>query len=177
MKAYLDNVIVSGITRGDLTPDAEMTAVRQIEAASKNGQLKISCEIITSRETWREQEKTKDQALRSQFEQQRSKLPVVSNDHQLTGFHSSQDYLGGFCVCPLITDIVDESLFRDFKQAGLEDADARHFMYAVHNGCDRFVTLDPHFLDRRASLHSLCRGLQICTPTELARELTRLNPF
>jgi hypothetical protein len=171
MRAYLDNVIVSGMTRGDLTPAAEMIAVRQMQAASTNGRLEIVCDLFTSREAWREQDKTKNQALRSQFEQDRSKVPVVPNDHQLIGFHTSQDHLGGLSVCPLVTDIVDDTLFCDFKQVGLKDPDARHLMYAVHNGCDRFVTLDPDFLDRRVSLHRLCRGLQICKPTELAAEL------
>jgi predicted nucleic acid-binding protein len=170
MKVYLDNVIVSGMTRGDL-PAAEMIAVRQMQAASKNGRLEIVCDLFTSRETWREQEKTRNQALRSQFEQERSNVPVVSADHQVTGFHNSQDRLGGLSVCPLVTDIVDDALFRAFKQVGLKDPDARHLMYAVHNGCDRFVTLDAHFLDRRGSLHPLCRGLQIRRPTELVAEL------
>jgi hypothetical protein len=171
MKVYLDNMIACAMTRGDLRPAAEMTAVRKIMAASKSSRLEIACDLVTSRETWREQERTENQALRSQFEQDRPKIPVVAADHQLIGFHNSQDHLGGFCVCPIITDIVDESLFRDLKQADLKEADARHLMYAVCNGCDRFVTLDDDFLDRLASLHSLCRGLKICRPTELEAEL------
>jgi len=57
------------------------------------------------------------------------------------------------------------------KQAVLKEADARHLMYAICNGCDRFVTLDRDFLNRLPSLHSLCRGLKICRSTELAAEL------
>jgi hypothetical protein len=37
-------------------------------------------------------------------------------------------------------------------------------MYAVHNGCDRFITVDRNFLYAR-------RGLKIATPVELATEL------
>jgi hypothetical protein len=44
-------------------------------------------------------------------------------------------------------------------------------MYAVHNRCDRFVTTDPHFLDRRATLEGSCRGLRIVRPSELSNEL------
>jgi hypothetical protein len=57
--------------------------------------------------------------------------------------------------------MVDEQLFASLKTAGLKDADARHFMYAVHNGCDRFVTTDPDFLDRRTQLQALGRGILI----------------
>src|SRR5215216_5838257 len=104
MKVYLDNVIVSGITRRDLTPAAEMTAVLDIVGMNLAGRLEIAC--VTSRETWREQDKTKDRARRSLFEQDRPKIPVVPADHQLIGSHNSQDHLGGFCVCPIITDTI-----------------------------------------------------------------------
>jgi hypothetical protein len=39
--------------------------------------------------------------------------------------------------------MADEALLAAFKKAGLKDADARHLMYAVHSGCNRFVTTDP----------------------------------
>jgi hypothetical protein len=48
-------------------------------------------------------------------------------------------------------------------------------MYAVHNRCDRFVTTDPHFLDRRPELEKSCHGLRIVKPTELVSELV-LDP-
>src|SRR5439155_14653236 len=43
---------------------------------------------------------------------------------------------------PMVTEIIDERLFSDLKKAGISDSDARHLMYAIHNKCDRFVTLD-----------------------------------
>jgi hypothetical protein len=69
------------------------------------------------------------------------------------------------------TDIVDEALFADLKGIGLSDSDAKHLMYAFTNACDRFVTLDPDFLDRRASLDARCQSLRIVRPSELAAEL------
>jgi hypothetical protein len=39
---------------------------------------------------------------------------------------------------PILTEVVDKKLLTALKSAGLKDADARHFMYAVHNECDRF---------------------------------------
>jgi hypothetical protein len=44
-------------------------------------------------------------------------------------------------------------------------------MYAFTNACDRLVTLDPDFLDRRASLGARCPSLRIVKPSELAGEL------
>jgi hypothetical protein len=63
-------------------------------------------------------------------------------------------------------------LFKSLTAAGLKDADARHLMYATGNGCDRFVTTDPHFTSRLPQLESLCQGLKIVTPSELAAELS-----
>lgn len=56
MRVYLDNVAASGRVVGDLEPSSEMDAMRRIERAHSAGILKM----ITSRESWREQERTKD---------------------------------------------------------------------------------------------------------------------
>ena|SRR6266849_2968117 len=77
--------------------------------------------------------------------------------------------------CPILTEIVDEALFKSLTAAGLKVPDARHLMYAACNGCDRFVTLDlEHFINngRRTQLEALCPGLKIVTPSELAAELS-----
>jgi hypothetical protein len=65
-----------------------------------------------------------------------------------------------------------QSYLPRLKKEGLKDADARHFMYAVQNGCDRFVTNDHHFLkDRRPRLEALGRGMLIRRPSDLVAEL------
>ena len=66
---------------------------------------------------------------------------------------------------------VDNELFNDLKSQGLDDSDARHLMYAACNECDRFVTLDPDFLNRRVSLEARCKGIRIVRPSELVAEL------
>jgi hypothetical protein len=71
---------------------------------------------------------------------------------------------------------VDNGLFSDLKELGLDDADARHLMYASVNACVRFVTLDPHFLDRRSALEARCPNLKIVRPSELAAELKITSP-
>ena len=168
MKAYLDNVIVCGMVRSDINPPTEMTAVRQIQAAAQRGQLSI----VTSHEAWREQDRTPDAGLRAQFQQERDKVELVTADHLMLGARAQYDNRGNwYGNCPLLTEMVDEQLFASLKTAGLKDADARHFMYAVHNGCDRFVTTDPDFLDRRTQLQALGRGILIQKPSDLVAEL------
>jgi len=148
-------------------PAAEMQALRRIERAHSDGILKM----VTSRESWREQERTKDLAKRARLEAARGEVSAVSTDHVLLGFSHLTGPHGTTAVTPIITDIVDEALFADLKGIGLLDSDAKHLMYAVTNACDRFVTLDPDFLDRRAALGARCQSLRIVTPSELAAEL------
>jgi predicted nucleic acid-binding protein len=171
IKAYLDNVIVCGIVRGDLA-STQMAAVQEIEAAAKRGQLNI----VTSREAWREQDRTQNADLRSEFENERASVPIVQDDHRMLGSRAQCDSHGQwYATCPILTEVVDDALFAASKRAGLKDADARHFMYAVHNGCNRFVTTDPHFLDRLPQLHALSRGMLIQRPSDLAAELRGLR--
>jgi predicted nucleic acid-binding protein len=167
LKVYLDNVIVSGKARGDLKPPAEMDAVRTLAKADEEGRI----EVYTSRWSWAEQDRTHDDFVRAQLREARGEIEVVPQDHTLLRIVHVENHLGTVSNNPVFTPIVDESLFSGFKKVGLEDADARHLMYAVHNSCDRFVTLDPDFLDRRSQLAPLCRGTRIVKPSELAAEL------
>jgi hypothetical protein len=89
MKVYLDNVIVCGRVRSDLDA-AEMTAVRQIEAAVQTCDL----DIVTSREAWQEQDRTSDKNLHSEFERDRPNVPVVSDDHRLLCVRAQFDNRG-----------------------------------------------------------------------------------
>ena len=145
-----------------------MAAVRSLLKAEKAGKI----EIVTSRETWRDQEKAKDPTVRAKLAQSRGETPVVSNDHKLLGIHNQMGLLGTAVAAPIISDIVDDALFKSLKTAGLEDADARHLMYGACNGCDRFVTTDTDFMSRRPQLEALCQGLKIVTPSELASQLS-----
>jgi predicted nucleic acid-binding protein len=166
MKAYLDNCVVSGMVRGDLAA-AEMAAVPSLTKAKQEGRL----EIFTSRESWSEQDRTKDPTIRSMLERARPDFPLVARDHTLLGMYNIEDPVGGFSSNPIVTEYVDAELFAKLRKAGLNDADARHLMYAVHNGCDRFVTTDPDFLSRRSQLETLCPNTKIVMPSELAAEL------
>jgi hypothetical protein len=172
MKVYFDNCIESGRVRTDLEPPSEMVAVEALLKAEAEGKV----EIVTSRETWREQDKAAIPAVRAQLAQARGEIPVVSNDHKLVGIHNQMDRLGTVSTTPIISDIIDDALFKSLTAAGLEDADARHQMYAACNGRDRFVTTDPDFTDRKLQLEAICPDLKIVTPSELAAELAITSP-
>jgi predicted nucleic acid-binding protein len=170
MKVHLDNVIVSGKVRGDLHPPEEMAAVHALAKADEKGQI----EIYTSRWSWAEQDRTRDDFLRVKLKESRGEIEVVADDHRVLGFWNQEDpRFGTVSTNPMVTDIVDERLFSDLKKAGLSDCDARHLMYAIHNKCDRFVTLDTRdLLPKRSALAPLCQGTKIVTPSELAAELS-----
>jgi predicted nucleic acid-binding protein len=169
MRVYYDNVIASGLVTGDLMPEAEMLALREIEEAHRAGTIKR----VTSRESWREQERTRDVARRSQLEAARDLVSVVQADHRVIGFENLVGPFGPIAANPLVSDVVDESIFADVTALGLRSADARHFMYAAANNCQRFITLDPDFLDRRSLLENRCPSLRVVKPSEMAEELRR----
>src|SRR6266542_4889344 len=84
MRVYYDNVIASGLITGDIKPESESEALSKIEAAHTAGLVKR----VTSRESWREQERTRDDSKRSQLESARDVVSVVQSDHRVVGFAS-----------------------------------------------------------------------------------------
>jgi hypothetical protein len=170
MKVYFENSIESGRARTQLTPD-QMTTVKLLMKAADKGELKI----VTSQETYRVQDQV-PAGHRVKLIEAREDVSLVRQNEKLLGFHNQMDHLGTVSVSPFVTEYVDADLFKSFTKLGLKDADARHLMYAVNDGCDRFVTVDRDFLAaRRPQLESLCRGLKITTPVELVAELKLWN--
>ncbi len=169
MRVYLDNVIASALVREDLAEASEMEALRSLQAEPRAGKL----EIVTSRESWREQDRTRSPETREELRNARSGVDVVSHDHRLLGFNTIDYGYRGFIASPLVTDIVDEALFAKLRSLGLRDADARHLMYAISNGCVRFVTTDPDFIERRDAIQSGCPTIRLVKPSELLAEIER----
>jgi hypothetical protein len=167
MRVYYDNVIASGLVTGRLWPETERKSLSEIEAAHESGIIKR----VTSRESWREQERTRDDARRAQLESARDLVSVVQADHRLLGFSHLYGPYGTIAANPIVSDLIDEPLFNDLRTIGLNESDARHFMYAAANGCVRFVTLDSDFLDRKPMLEARCPALSVVRPSELAVEL------
>jgi hypothetical protein len=107
------------------------------------------------------------------LKESRGEFEVVADDHRVLGFWNQEGRLGTVSTNPMVTEIVDERLFSDLKKAGISDSDARHLMYAIHNKCDRFVTLDTRdLLPKRSDVAPLCRGTKIVKPSKLAAELS-----
>ena len=79
MKVYLDNVIVSALVRDDLASPDEQRALKLLQEHRNFGKL----EIVTSRESWREQDRTRCEKTREELRSSRDKTPVVSGDHKL----------------------------------------------------------------------------------------------
>ena len=167
MRVYLDNVIASALVLGDLAEPSEREALRSLQTQPRVGKL----EIVTSRESWREQERTRSPETREELRNARCSVDVVSHDHRVLGFNMIDYGYRGFIASPLVTDIVDEPLFAKLRILSLKDADARHLMYAVANGCLRFVTTDPDFIDRRDPIHAACPTIRIVKPSELLAEI------
>ncbi len=127
--------------------------------------------MFTSRQSWREQDRTQDPNVRATLEQARPEVPVVEKDHEVFGFTYIPDQYGGFIANPSVTDVIDDVLFNDLRSQGLDRKDALHLMYAACNGCERFVTLDRDFLERRVGLEARCEAIRIVKPSELVVEL------
>ena len=163
---YLDNCIVSGDARKDLAP-AEQAAVATLRALERNGVI----ELVTSRLSWHEQGRTRDPLVRAQLEAARDDTKTVAVDtRHLSGSFQSV-HGGGFISTPLLTDILDDALYRDARAIGLKDIDARHLVHAHFNRCMWFVTTDPDFTRIAAQLVSRCGGMRIATPSETAQIL------
>jgi len=171
VKVYLDNVIASAWVRGDLGSPEERDALKLIREHTNFQRL----EVVTSRESWREQERTQNVEVREELRTSREKTAVVSQDHRLLGFNSVDLGYRGFISSPLVTDIVDEAMFLSLQAVGLKNADARHLMYALFNGCARFVTTDPDFLERRSLIEIAHPQIRIVLPTELLGEMEKLQ--
>ena len=79
MEAYLDNCVVSGMVRGDLAA-AEMAAVPTLKKAAEDSRL----QLVTLRESWREQDRATNPAVRAMLEQARPELPSSVRSDQIT---------------------------------------------------------------------------------------------
>jgi Domain of unknown function (DUF5911) len=93
---------------------------------------------------------------------QRSQAPGISQSNG-PSWHRRRD--------PICYRNRRRGVVQSLTAAGLNNADARHLMYAARNECDRFVSTDPHFTSKRQQLEALCQCLKILTPSELAAEL------
>ncbi len=163
---YLDNNIVSAISRRDL-PETELHAIDQLLDMKRSGTLVL----ISSRQSFREMERAPSK-YQADLKEGFSDLIVTEDDHRVLGFHTQIDPFGGCISNPLVADIVDEVLYLDLRTLGLDEDDAKHLMYAVHNGYQQFLTCDNGILRRRTELEKLCGSIHIQKPSELVAALS-----
>ena len=98
-KTYLENTVIPGQVR--IKPTEELGPLRELYQMARDGKL----DVVTSRESWREQERAQDPVDCIALEQGRNEVLVVEDDHRVLGFDHSQDHLGGFVANPIVTDI------------------------------------------------------------------------
>ena len=170
LKVYFDNDVASAVSRRDLN-EAELRAIDQLLELHRSRRIVIGI----SRQSSREMERAPF-PYQSNLKAGLSGLQRAEVDHVVLGFHTQTDPYGGFISGPLVTDIVDKPLFLELREKiGLEDDDAKHLMYAVHNGYARFLTCDSHFLTRRTAIERRCPSIRIQKPSELAADLPAIN--
>ena len=166
---YLDNCIVSGEVRGDLSASRELDAVAALRALEAAGQI----ELLTSPLTWHEQNRTRDHLVRAQLEAARGHTSTVAVDTKHIGGGMRPIHGGGFISNSMLTDILDFMLYADVRSMGLKDFDARHLVHAHFNNCAWFVTTDPDFTNIASALEARCHGLRIALPSVASAELSQ----
>ena len=171
MKVYYDNDVLSRLVRTDET-GPESDALMLLQALCTEGRFTK----VTSRLSWREQQRAPVEQTRVALKQNRRDSPIVKEDWVRGSYATLEEENGSFASWYTGTHVVDEDLYRSLLNFGLKEEDACHLMYAVHNLCETFLTLDKHFLgtssnSMRGELEKLCRGLRILKPSELLAEL------
>jgi hypothetical protein len=167
LRVYLDNDVTSAISRR-ACERAELAAVDQLLEWKRAGKIILD----TSRQSPREMDRA-PREHQDGLKEGLADLGMAPIDHQALGSYTLTDPYGGSICNPLVKDIVDESLYSDFLATGLGADDAKHLMYAVHNGYERFVTWDRHFINRRTILEKRCPAILIRKPSELVGELSK----
>ena len=168
LKVYCDNMIVSAASEHDLGCAAEQEALDKLLSLGEQGRI----QMVTSRWSLREIERTQDRQKRSRLKDCVSNFELVPYDHKVLGFHDQGDQYGGFISSPLVSDDIDETMLSELRNLGLTKVDPHHLMVACHNKCDRFLTTDPVIIAQHAAIESLCPGIRIMKPSELLRELS-----
>jgi hypothetical protein len=74
-----------------------------------------------------------------------------------------------------VTDIVNEPLYSALLSFGIKADDAKHLMYAIHNGFGYFVTRDKGILNRQAQVEAHSASIRVRKPTDVVDELRRID--
>jgi hypothetical protein len=138
MKVYLDNDVVSAITKED--NPAESDALDRLLAAYGGGMV----DLVTSTVTHKEIES-----------HQGSQRPAIKRIFRLL------KEVPNACI-PMIRH---DPLYDDLLKRGLEDVDAWHVFVAAKNGCQVFLTCDRLIHHYDAAIRNIC-GLVVQKPSD-----------
>lgn len=168
IRVYFDNMIMSGRVTRDLRPLEEMVAVDELEKLHAEGRIKR----VSSKWSGIEQARTRNPEVKSALTARSTEVSVVQPDHVLLRFNTVDMGHRGFISSPVLSDIVDENVFKRLLSAGLEETDAKHLMCAIVGKCDVFVTLDTKdILPHRKAVEAACPEIRILKPSELVAEI------
>ena len=168
-RVYSENSACSARKNPKDRKKEELDAIEKMVKLASIGGIALE----TSRHTHREMERAPTEHV-DNLKEGITNWAIAQEDHKVIGFDTSSDQYGGYVTVPLVTDIVDEGLYEELKNVGLQEDDAKHFMYAAFNGYDEFVTLDEKdfIINRKEKLEGICPSMKIWRPSELISEIS-----
>ena len=167
LSVYLDNMIACAITERDLA-NGEQKSLDELVTIEKRRD-KIRFQI--SDEAQREVERTRDQQKRERLKAGISQIESVQESSKLRGFNIQDLGRYGFMSSPLLSEVLDPAMLAQLATLGFERSDSIHFINAVCNKCDVFLTTDPRFMQHRPELECLYQQIVIRKPSALLAEL------
>ncbi len=157
MKTYLDNNVVSAITKDDTVSESD--AIDRLLAAYEEDEI----DLVTSEVTRSEIKRYvgKNRRLIERTFRLLKKVPVVRWD-ELLGMHNYGDSRT-WISSPMIQN---DPLYDSLLNLGLQTVDAQHVFVATKQGCAAFLTCDRGVLARGPGIRELC-GLAVQKPSDL----------
>jgi hypothetical protein len=168
---YLDNMIACAIIEGDLGAGEQKILDELVVIEKRRDTIRFQVSL----EAQREVERTRDEEKRKRLKAGISQIDHVQESGKLLGYNIQDLGHYGFISSPLISDVVDPAIFAQLAAFGVKKSDTIHFVNAVHNKCDVFLTTDPKFMECRPQLEALYRQIIVRKPSELLADLLRIS--
>lgn len=148
----------------------ELAALEELLKLRESGK----CLMFRSRVVWTELERTNATEQRIKLQADYEALDQIPQDELPLGSFNITDHMGGCISNPIVSDYLDEALYRELLQRGLSDKDAHHITHAVSNKCDVFLTCDEKTIIKphRKWLEDKFPRVKIRLPSELLAELS-----
>ncbi len=150
-RVYLDNMIACAITERDLKADKQESLDELVVIEKRQDTIMF----LVSLEAQREVERTKDQEKRERLKAGISQIENVQESSKLLGFNMQDLGRYGFISSPLMSDVLDAAIFGQLAAFRFKRSDSIHFVNAVYNKCEVFLTTDLRFMQYRSQLEGL----------------------